>query len=199
MKILLFLLVCSCVLNSGESAVSYKVKQGRLGDQLLCYLHAKWISHRYGLLLLYKPFLHSEDFALHDFEEWWTEEKEQQFNAVITYKGDEDFSHDSALYLIPYFSATADDRPLYPDSIYFPIDWKDESFLSKMRRCFAARKKYPALVFPDPERLTVALHVRRGGTYDHPDSYLKGPLRFPPDSYYCEALRKLCGLFPGKP
>ena len=62
-----------------DVAVTYDVSPGRFGDQMLCYLHAKWISYRYGFPLLYKPFLHSDAFALHEKEELWTQEKESNF------------------------------------------------------------------------------------------------------------------------
>lgn len=180
-----------------HAAISYDVSPGRFGDQLLSYLHAKWISHHYGLPLLYKPFMHSEEFALHDLEELYSEEKEKQFDAVIEYKGDEDFSSATALYLIPFFSESPEDRLYHSDWIYFPVDWKEENFRGTLRACFAPRKKQPPVTFPEEPCLKVALHVRRGGGMDQSDAYILWPLRFPPDSYYCEALRKVSALFPG--
>lgn len=200
MRKILYVLVLAyaSILYSAERAVTYNVSPGRFGDQLLCYLHAKWISYKYGLPLLYKPLRCSEDFALHDLEELWTEEKQRQFRAVISYNGEGDFSDDSTLYIIPFFSANEDDRRHCPDWLYFPIDWKDENFCRIIRACFAPRKKYPPVVFPDPTRLNVALHVRRGGGVDNEYAHHYWPLRFPPDTYYIEALRKLCALFPGR-
>ena len=42
---------------------------GRLGDQLIAYMHAKWVSYLYDIPLLYKPFHYSNDLVLDDKEE----------------------------------------------------------------------------------------------------------------------------------
>src|SRR5665213_983093 len=47
-----------------EKAVTYEFSGGRLGDNLLSYLHAKWISYRHQIPLLYKPFKYSDKLML---------------------------------------------------------------------------------------------------------------------------------------
>src|SRR5579862_7273227 len=51
-----------------SDAVTYEFTGGRLGDNLLSYLHAKWISHTRQIPLLYKPFPYSSELCLHDIE-----------------------------------------------------------------------------------------------------------------------------------
>lgn len=195
---ILFIALFPVVAWSSERAVTYALSEGRFGDSIQGYLHAKWISYRYQISLLYKPFLHSEEFALHEFETPWSEEKEKSFDHVITYSKEEDFSSSmegSVLYVIPFFTELHEDRLFHPLWVYFPIDWKDPDFVRLLRTSFEPKKGYPVIELP-PDALPVALHVRRGGGFDNPDAHLLFPLRFLPDSYYLESLRKLCALFP---
>lgn len=187
-----------------DVAVTYESVNGRFGDHLVNYLHAKWISYLYGYRLLYKPFLYSEEFALNESEELWTEEKERNFDRVVKYQKQDNFlspAFGSLLFLIPSFSPQPDDRQYHQDDPdYFPVGWKDEEFRNQLRAMFRPVKEYPTLLFPqDKDYLTVAVHVRRGGDYDPTDAYLVWPLRFPPDTYYIECLKKLCFIFPERP
>lgn len=189
---------------NADVAVSYELVNGRFGDQLVSYLHAKWISYLYGFPLLYKPFLYSEEFALDEKEERWTEEKERHFDQVVMRQKEGNFScpaNESLLYLIPFFSDQPDDLQYRQDDWdYFSVDWKDTEFRNQLRALFHPTKKYPAIVFPkDRDYLTVAVHVRRGGGFDSMDAYLVWPLRFPQDSYYIACLKKICFLFPDRP
>jgi hypothetical protein len=184
-----------------ERAVTYQLSHGRFGDSIQGYLHAKWISYRYQIPLLYKPFLHSREFALHEFETPWSEEKEKSFDHVITYSKEEDLTSSvegSVLYVIPFFSEILEDRLYHPYWIYFPVDWKDPGFVSLLRASFSSLIGYPVIESPQ-DFLRVALHVRRGGGADPPDAHLLFPLRFLPDSYYLESLRKISALFPHRP
>jgi hypothetical protein len=44
--------------------ITYELSGGRLGDNIIAYLHAKWLSHVHGIALLYKPFQYSSDLSL---------------------------------------------------------------------------------------------------------------------------------------
>ncbi|MES2122995.1 MAG: hypothetical protein V4492_09545, partial [Chlamydiota bacterium] len=182
-----------------DIAVSYPPPQGRFGDQLSYYLHAKWVSYRDGIPFLFKPFLFSDAFALHDAEIPWTQEKEESFDQVIRYDGIGELCQDSTLYIIPYFSECEEDRHFNPSWINIPVDWKDEGFKAFLKELFAPRDQYASFIPEGFEGITTALHVRRGGGYDTVVAYQLWPLRFPPDSYYIESLQKLCDLFPGTP
>ncbi|NDD99733.1 hypothetical protein EB008_05520, partial [bacterium] len=50
-------------------AVTYDYdKKARLGDNLMCYLHAKWVSYKNGIPILYKPFPYSDLFTFDEVE-----------------------------------------------------------------------------------------------------------------------------------
>ena len=65
MRVLVYLgCVWSRILFSGHhSAVTYEFSNGRFGDNLLTYFHAKWISYQAGIPLLYKPFPYAEQLV----------------------------------------------------------------------------------------------------------------------------------------
>ncbi|HSX10109.1 MAG TPA: hypothetical protein VLF94_00110 [Chlamydiales bacterium] len=177
-----------------SNAVTYEMSKGRFGDQLMGFLHAKWVSYRYNIPLLYKPFLHSEEFALHELEELWTEEKEKSFERIVTCL---DELTDNSLYVIPFFSDLKEDSIFHPEWPTLAIDWEDRGFRNALRTLFAPRKEIPQIVH-EPNCLTVALHVRKGGGVDHSNSYFIWPMRFAPDSYYIECLHRLRRLFPNR-
>ena len=188
-------------LTPSNVTVTYEMSEGRFGDQLMGYLHAKWISYHHGFKLLYKPFLYSDSFALHESEELWSEEKESSFDEVVTYSQEVVLSEPekgSRLYVIPFFSDLPEDLQYHPYWAHFPIGWEDFGFRSLLRTQFSPRKSYLEVNLPK-DHITVALHVRRGGNFDAPISYLLWPLRFAPDSYYIESLRKLTTFFPNRP
>ncbi|MFA5306719.1 MAG: hypothetical protein WC365_04680, partial [Candidatus Babeliales bacterium] len=55
-------------LATGISAVTYGLSGGRFGDNLLCYVHAKWISYKYHIPLLYFPFEYSSHLVFDEAE-----------------------------------------------------------------------------------------------------------------------------------
>ena len=66
-----------------SSKVTYTFSGGRFGDNLLAYIHAKWIAYRYHIPLLYKPFDCSDQLVLHNLEELYNERKASQFRNQI--------------------------------------------------------------------------------------------------------------------
>lgn len=167
------------------------------------YLHAKWVSYKYGFRFLYKPFPYSEEFALHEQEELWTEEKEKEFDRVILCQNEDSFLHptsDNLLYRIPFFSDLEEDRKFHQEWLSLSIDWQDAGFRQLLRSSFSPLKSQKAAVTPhEPHYITVAVHVRRGGGADNYGAPYLWPMRFASDAYYIESLRKLSSFFPHLP
>lgn len=191
--------------ENSNVTITYELNDGRFGDQLLCYLHGKWMSYFHGLPFLYKPFMHSEEFMLHEKEKaLWTKEKEASFDQIVFHRKDRkptNSSENSLLYVIPFFSEHPNDLKYHEDWFDFLVDvnWMDPKFRLILREMFSPRKQLPTISFPtDKNYLTVALHVRKGGGHDIESAFLLWPLRFPPDSYFIECLTKLCKLFPNR-
>ena len=191
-----FLLWASVVFCHG---IIYEAPSRRFGDQLIAYMHAKWLSYRYQLPLLYKPFIFSHELLLEQQEKLYDERDRR---SRITLESPEEIAHygqeDDLLFYVRYF----------PESPYeishanwwtFPIDWEDPGFISLLRA--SIRPKRPFSYSPLPEgRIAVAVHVRRGGGGHDPlviqDHW---PLKFVPDSFYISQIRALSELFPKKP
>ena len=163
-----------CFAQSGKKpAVTYGLSGGRLGDNLLSYLHARWIAYRDHVPLVCKHFPMDDEFAL-AYEP-----------APVVEKSIEE---------IPYFPESSMKNQNPP----FFVDWDDPGFCKEIAQCLAPTKQHTLLELPT-ERITVCVHVRRGGTFDPPSLWSEYPLKFPPDSYYIEQIRTIARLFQGKP
>lgn len=182
--------------------ITYELPTSRFGNCMCCYLHAKWLSYLHGLPLLYKPFFYSDEFVLHEKETPWTEEKEKGFDHIVVYDRENGLSHPPegfSLYTVPPFSEAPDDLLYFKGCL--SVNWKDEKFRALVRSFLSPIKKYPPFPFPKGKKnlVTVAIHVRKVGGFDESNSYFVFPLRFAPESYFIECLRRLVDLFPRRP
>jgi hypothetical protein len=191
------------------NAITYRLNGGRLGDCLYTYIKALWISHNYDMPLLYKPFAGSEEFSFDTYHE--------KFNNKTTLQYKKNISITDSKHLEKEFSDT-----LFTCSIYYEDpSWtknsitnlrRNKPFLEVLKKHLTP-KKHPILLQLPKNKFTVALHVRRGGGFDSPllmqqadrigkklKNFADGnlPLKFPPDSYYIEQLRKIQALYPEK-
>src|SRR5688572_24493836 len=64
-KSLLFCVFSFQVSSSAGPVISQGLDGSRVGDQLISYMHAKWISYKTGFPLFYKPFPYSDQLVLH--------------------------------------------------------------------------------------------------------------------------------------
>jgi len=190
-------------LSGISSAVTYTFSGGRFGDNLLSYCHAKWISYKYNIPLLYKPFDYSDQLMLHQLEFPYSEELEEQFGTVVTYSIDSTIDGESgSLYGIPFFPESNFNRNDDVFPFLFSVDWEDPGFkaLLKTMICPINPLHMPKLL---NGVLSVAVHVRKGTGWDIPNYRItpaqltaSHPLRFAPDSFYIEQLKKIAQIFP---
>lgn len=156
-----------------KSAVTYGLSGGRLGDNLLSYLHARWIAYCNHLPLIIKHFPMDEEFALA------YEDAPLLKEPIIE---------------IPYFPEPSMKNNNPP----FFVDWDDEGFLNEIARCLKPTKQHSLLELPK-DRITICVHVRRGGTVDPPSLYYEYPLKFPPDQFFIDQIRTCAYIFKDKP
>lgn len=221
MFIVLFLLLLSnfTLYSDNRSAVTYTMSPGRFGDHMLAYMHAKYVSYKYKIDLLCKPFIFSCQFLLHELERPYVEGVEKKFKRVVTLrKGQQLVIHPetSTLYIIPYFPESLqeyeDPRHNHP---YFAVDWDDPEFKQELRRMLSPR--YPiSLICLPKDRISVAVHVRKNSNgFDLPLSHdlERGiltpgvpryvdtvfPLKHVPDSFYIEQIKKISEIFNHQP
>lgn len=189
-----------------RQAVTYNLSPGRFGDNLLTYMHAKWISYKHKLPLLYKPFLYSNKLILHQSEPLYVKSVINTFSKTVVLGSKNSVNqHESSsiLYVVPYFPESKwelkncknfQKRPW--DS--FEIDWNDKGFIEELRKMIAPIEAIPLLNLP-ADRITVAVHVRRGGNYDNQGTFEGAPLKFLSDDFFIKEIRQLYYFLGEKP
>lgn len=177
--------------------VTYTKSGGRFGDNLVAYLHAKWISYRYNIPLLLEPFEYSDELVLSEKELLYSPlfVKRANVKEVIFDKLSllENLRYKKFLLRIPYFPETLYEF-LFRTSLsknqelpFFLVDWEDTTFRELVRSLIAP--KHPLkLITPPKGFLSVALHIRTGKGYDDPKAHLHDPRKFCPLSYFQQEL-----------
>lgn len=199
------------------AVVTYDFSGGRFGDNLLAYLHAKWISHEYNIPLLYKPFKYSDCLQM-DCSETKTPVLTNMKSKILTKRDMTIDPEQNVLYVIPYFSEVLYERrmTLNSDWIFFKVDWNDPEFLAEIRKMIKPRD--PALMYNKPcnDKICVAMHVRKGGNFDKGDllsdvadnlsnnnySGYKdygNALKFPPEHFYITQIKRVSELLNNVP
>jgi hypothetical protein len=197
-KIVLLLLLCVSSLECSEKAVTYTFSGGRFGDNLLSYAHAKWVSYRFEIPLLYKPFPYSDQLMMHGIEHPY--HSDASFSKTVHLgRGQEVNKQDpeSILYILSYFAEGAYVLldPYWP---YVEVDWEDPGFRALLKEAIQPITPLPKWDLPT-DRVTVAAHVRRGGGFDSLRVQKREPLKFPPDTFYIEQIRRIHAHFRGRP
>lgn len=200
-----------------KAAITYDWSGGRFGDNILAYLHAKWLSIQYPeLKFYYRPFKYSDQLVLHQKEQQLNKEyfdenkKESEVNNLLvqneeprlikktlTKKNliiDPDSNY---LYVVPYFSEFDFEHKLYwwnAHWIRFEIDWKDPIFYQEMRKMVRPINEELLKVEIPNGFISVAVHVRKGGGFDI-EGYFREPLKFVHGYFYIDQIKKLSELF----
>ncbi len=203
---------------SGQSAVTYTLNCGRFGDQMLVYMHAKWVSYKYDIPLLYKSFLFSDQLMISDLEPHYSSINTNTFRHVKTLNKGQvlDVNKNDTLHIIPYFPESLQeyDNPKH-EWPYFAVDWDDKEFKNLLNK-FIKPKNRLNLIEPKNNKISVAVHVRKNSngldphvSYDLPNGtntpsntpWLDAvvPLKHLPDVYFMDQIKKINELFEGRP
>lgn len=183
-----------------KSYITYTLSGGRLGDNLIAYMHAKWFCYLYHLPMLYKPFKFSDKFIFHEAETLYTEDIKENCDRVIYIKNESSMipnSNESILYIIHFFPECVTEAKRFTTLPFFTVNWEDVHFRQQLKSLIRLNKPFKKLRLPK-NKLNVAVHLRRGGGHD-PKWYFEGlPLKFPPFSFYIDQIRRLQNMFPKK-
>jgi hypothetical protein len=187
-----------------SSLVTYQLSGGRFGDNLIAYMHTKWVSYRYNIPLAYCNFPYANQLMLEMYEKKIGDSYEQQ--KILNQRDDLDsfmVSEGSTLYVIPYFPESEYELAIDTFYPYFKVDWDDPEFKVLLKKMIAPKQELPKFDLPK-ERISVALHIRRGGGHDGGfDSPVTTnpsyPLKFPSQQFYLSAVRRLYFAFGEKP
>lgn len=184
--------------DPSSSFVTYEFSGGRFGDNLLTYLHAKWISYSFGIPLLYQPFPYSSLLLLDDTELQESDVYSKRLNSInlSTHPKIQPHFH---LYVCPYFPESPWERHKTKGCngqkwFYFDVDWTNPEFRQIVKNLISPKNPCQ-LTIPPKGQLGVAIHVRNGGGFDESDAGLRNPTKFPPIDFYIDALQKVIALF----
>jgi hypothetical protein len=196
---------------SARSGIVSGLSGGRLGDNLVAVAHAAWLSHIYGYELGYMPFEYSDKLVLRYTARRYTKEWVDLFSTVIRHGTKPTLEQDvvaharGACTIIPYFSEFLSEYGTCPEfahlkTIPFRVNWHDASFKELLRHLFKPVDTVRLFSLP-ADRISVALHMRRGGGFDAPpsdgtsysgSSFDRGaPLKCPPIRFYIDQLISL--------
>lgn len=197
---LLFVYRVFCLSN--VSAITYIPGFGRFGDGLLNYSKAKWLSYKYNIPIFCTKFPYYDSLKICEIEKAYKNGMENDFKEVVRFKEREEpkFPKEDG------FKINRSRSCLYISNYYVDvkIDWEDEEFISELKKTIAPIIEINKQELPK-DRVSVAVHVRKGGGFDDPiysdpDAKNNGqkcfvdkvfPEKFPPDSFYIEQIKKL--------
>ncbi len=197
-----------------DQAVTYFWGGGRFGDKIISYTVAKFISYKFNIPLLLKPFKYSLMLRLGREEKKYSREIVKQFKGgVIPFKKEEDII------------AHAKDNVIF-ENRGFRIDGcssliqtiecilQDQYFMTELKHMLQPVVPIPQITLPSG-KVTVAVHIRKGGGFDQAlnsiqyyDSNIvsnrfyadqRWPLKFPPEQYYVDQIKKISILFDDVP
>lgn len=199
-KFLLALISINATIANSGPGVTYSFSGGRFGDNLVAYIHAKWISYKFGMPLIYKPFWCSNKLALHAKELLYDREVHSYRAILAINKNLNFFKNLNILYDVPYFPESELEVDVnYPK--YFDIDWKDKNFVVLLKQYIAPIIHITKINIPK-DHISVAVHIRKGSggdlisSQEIQDLTRRMPLKFPPDSYYIQAIKKITEVLP---
>lgn len=221
-KILAILLVATSIFT--KNYVTYGNVGGRTGDFLIAYMHALWVSYKYNIEFLYKPFEYSNKMTLHNSDKLYNDEHKNMFHKILTPETTLDqfinLNEDNIVYVIPYFPESFEEhlsincpfslykKPVFP---YFKIDWKDARF----KKMISDRIKpidHMNLIYPPKNRISIAVHIRKNSNgfdlpllndleneqdFDPNQLYVDValPLKHPPETYYIQQLENITHIY----
>lgn len=179
-------------------AVTYELSPGRFGDNLLSYIHAKWVSYRFHLPLLYKPFIYSDELILHKSEYLYSDSCKNVFKKIVTLNGKlaVNLSDSSpTLYVVPYFPESKyelRDCKNFSGTHwdYFLVNWNDREFIDVLKKFIIPCNSVVKISLPT-NRVNIALHIRAGGSYDTQETIAAFPLKFVSTDFFINQIKKL--------
>jgi hypothetical protein len=183
------------------SVITYRACPGRLGDNLFTYLHAKWLSYRYDMPLhcCHRFFPYATEFMFYEKELDYDHVSHPNSEIQLTRFGPLPSKNGSIAYVVPYFPELYweySDKNLGNVHL-FDVDWNDRTFRKMAKEMLAPRRAFD-LELPPKDRISIAIHVREGGTFDRKDAPFEHPLKVPPLSYYISSLLNVLNMLKEK-
>lgn len=171
--------------------ITYEFSGGRFGDNLLSYLHAKWLSYQHHIPLSYIPFPYSDELMLDSIEQK-LDPNDSTIHPLTQFS--ELSSPLPITYTCPYFPESQ--RELKKGNYFsFKVNWKDPIFRQITLECLSPKRALQ-VIYPPQNTINIALHYREGGGVDSLSTQRMYPLKLPPIEFYIETLTKILHLLP---
>jgi len=188
----------SQVSKINSSIVTYNMCRCRFGSRIIAYVKTKWLAYKYNIPFFYQPFEYSDQLMLTKLEKKYDKDIEQYFNQVI-YLEENPVNIDREaknVYVGDYYTDTT-------------IDFTDKQFMKEIKKNITPIKPINKPSIP-ADRISVAVHIRRGGGFDapvsfdketHPKNYVDFdyPGKFLTDEYYITQINSLYTMLQENP
>ena len=185
---------------------------GRLGDRTKVCCKAKWLARKYGIPFLYTDYKLFDDLMLSVLEKKYDPEI-HTFKKIVEIRNEAQIdlkSNDATLYVVMPGSLLLGGKRL--DEVMA----KDAVFRAMCKKLISSKVPLKKTVVIPKDKISVAVHVRKGGGYDrlfpqqgddngkvplprHQCADVRFPLKFPPDQYYIDQIALLFKLCDKKP
>jgi hypothetical protein len=153
------LLIFTHSLYPAQSYITYKANpahQSRLGDCLCIYARARWFSYKYNIPLLYSPFPYS-DFLQLSHQHQLTQKDITVPQKTVRLLSNIHLEPHAGLLYLQYGINNATTIPV-----------EDRAFITLLRQELAPLKPLTYDFSIPQDRITIAMHYRRGGGFDGP-------------------------------
>ena len=215
------------VIAQVNQAVTYWWCGGRFGDKIIYYTFAKWISYKFNIPLLFKPFQYSSMLRLGREEKKFSEEAEEFEEGVVPIKGEQDIiGHEQENVIFE-----EGEGGFFHIGGRFEVEriieyiLQDQYFMTELKNMLQPVVPLPTIMLPQ-NKITVAVHIRKGGGFDQqlgsiqhypinivsPSHYYpvdivndrfyadrRWPRKFPPEQYYVDQIKKISTLLDDVP
>jgi len=198
-----------------SQAVTCILDGGRFGDKIVCYTTAKWISCKFNIPLLLKPFKYSSMLRLGSKEKKYSKEIVEQFEGAIPIGSEQDviaYEKKNVVFENNGMYFRIGGCPELEQTIEYML--RDQFFVAELKNMLQPVVFLPIIDLPR-DKITVAVHIRKGGGFDKllcSTQYYRTnmisrkfcvdvrlPFKFLPEQYYVNQKKRILKLFNDMP
>lgn len=168
-----------------NSAITYDLSRcGRLGDKIVTYCKAKYLSEKFCLPFLFKPFAYSDNFAMHFQEQHYSSDIHFAKQVRVRYVSQINPGASNTLYLVDMYTfinePSLNEKQCIQETLSRTKDfWIDEIYEHMQKDLsfkLVVKEKlnpvcYNQYITPEDENIdviSVAVHIRKGSGDDFP-------------------------------
>ena len=180
---------------------TYGFSGGRLGDNLISFIRARWLAYIYEGEVILNNFKFIENFNFYN-----KYKKNNNYIPILSLKEIgkefENKNHNELIYEVPYFPFENLEIKLYwrnnLSNKIFEIDWSDEKFINILKEEISSNLDYN-LYLTKNNKYNIAIHYRFGSGPDMvTDDPIPIPSKSPSIDFYIKSLFELTNILKDK-